>query len=125
MAEENTPEKLREKLLEKEQNSPLNYLSGSGTLEENITQQPDLFHHTKTDGYWFKGYIINRATMAKYKDAVITLRFYTKTMTLINSQEVTISEYFSPRSTVNFTQKIYPPQGFEQWNMSIKNAISK
>lgn len=125
LAEQNTPEKLREKLLEKEQKSPTSYLSCSGTLEENITRQPDIFHHTETDGYLIKGYITNNATMARFKDAVILVRYYSKTMTLIGTKQFIVSEYFNPGSTTNFgPYKIYPPQGYAEWNMEIKNASS-
>ncbi len=121
---ENTPERLRFRLLKQEQNSPTNYLSGSGTLVENITRHPSLLNRrTETDGYRIQGYVRNDATMAQYKDVVIVVHYYTKTMTLLSSTEFIIPEYFNPRSTTNFgPYKLYPPHGYATWSMEIKNA---
>jgi len=110
IAEQNNPQILRENLLKKEQSSPTTYLRGSGTLQENITQQPDLFHHTEKDGYIIRGYVRNNATLARYKDVVILINYYTKTRTLLGSKEFFIPDYFNPRSTTNFGRQV---RGFD------------
>ena len=49
----------------------------------------------------------------------------TKTKTLLGSKEFFIPEYFNPHSITNFgPYKLYPPQGYEYWDMEIKGASS-
>lgn len=124
LAEQNSPEKLRENLISKETQSPTEYLKTvNETMQENITQQPDLFHHTKTDGYWVRGYIRNNATLATFKDIVIIVGYSTETNTHISDEVFTISKYLRPQSSIPFEHLCHPPQGFvNNWTCSVKEA---
>ena len=124
LAEQDSPEKLRENLISKETQSPIEYLKTvNETMQENITQQPDLFHHTKTDGYWVRGYIRNNATLATFKDIVIIVGYSTETNTHISDEVFTISKYLRPQSSIPFEHLCHPPQGFvNNWTCSVKEA---
>ena len=122
--EQNSPEKLRENLIAKEMQSPNQYLKTiNETMQENITQQPDLFHHTKTDGYWVRGYIRNSATLATFKDIVIIIKYSTETNTHISDDVFTISKYLRPQTSIPFEHLCHPPQGFvNNWTCEVKDA---
>ncbi len=129
--ENNTPEKLRENLLEKEQAAPLDYLTIQATLVPNVTRTADLFHHTETNGFRFEGSIKNSASLANYKDVRVIINYFTKTGTLISSQEIMIPEYFNSNSTIDLAPfkdqdklYFYPPEGaqYENTTFQIKSA---
>ncbi len=52
------------------------------------------------------GTILNKATVASYKDAVIRVNYLTKTGTVITSKEVTIYEVMHPTSATPFDFKV-------------------
>ena len=61
--------------------------------------------------------------MARYKDATVQLNFYTKTRRVIKTEEFLVSDYFSPQLTTNFgPYKLYPPQGYDSYELEIKDA---
>jgi hypothetical protein len=76
--------------------SPLQFLNASGTYHENLI------------GTKFKIQcdIINSATVVSYKDVVIRITFYTKTNTVIGSEEHTLYEVFKPNSTQTIDLKV-------------------
>ena len=91
-------------------------------MRENIIQKPDLFHHTKTDGWLLEGTLYCNSTIAKFKDAVILVKFYSETQTEIGSSEYPIYKFFNPNSQTAFECKIYPPEGFKEFNAVLKTA---
>ncbi len=122
--EQNSPDKLRENLIAKERESPNEYLKTiNETMQENITRQPDLFHHTERDGYWVRGYIRNTATLATFKDIVIIIKYSTETNTHISDDVFTISKYLRPQTSIPFEHLCHPPQGFvNNWTCEVKDA---
>ncbi len=124
LEEENSPEKLRANLIEKEKQNPTEYLKTSNeTIQQNITQQPSLFQHTKTDGYWVRGNIKNSATLATFKDIVILVSYFTETNTHISDEEFTIISYSKPQSSIPFEHLSHPPQEFvKNWSIKVKDA---
>ncbi len=122
VAKPKTVEDLKQELKEKEQSDPAAYLTIRANLKENITQKPDLFHHTKTDGYFLAGLVKNSASIAKFKDAVYTLTYLSDTDSEIESKEITIYKFFNPNSTTEFEEKVYPPSGFKNFKIQIKTA---
>jgi hypothetical protein len=79
-----------------ERASPTDFLIASGTFKENFW------------GNKFKVTVVvtNKATVAKYKDAVIKITYYSKTETVLGSKEYTIYEKFPPTSTKTVELKI-------------------
>jgi len=129
LAAENTPERLREKLIAKEMQSPIEYLqTGNETFEEHkvLTRAPSFWNHSEyaVDGYLLKGYIINNATIATFKDIVINVSYFTETKTFISKEEFTITKYARPQSSFQFEKLCHPPQGFAQWSAKIKGATA-
>jgi len=122
----NSPDNLRARLLTKEVNKPNDYLSSSEvTIEPNITRAPSFFNHTETDGFKITGNIINKATLAVYKDLVITIHYYSKTKTLLESFDFIINEYFNPNSITKFgPYKLYPPNNYDSYELEIIGASS-
>lgn len=79
-----------------ERAQPANFLSAGGTYNENFWGDKLKVH----------GKIKNSATVASYKDAVVKVTYYSKTMTALGSKEYTIYEIFPPHSEVDFELKI-------------------
>ncbi len=102
------------------------------TVEEIEKSQPNNF--LKVDGkynenFWgdklkVHGRIVNRATVATYKDAVVKIVYYSKTNTEIGSEEYTIYENFSPNTTTNFELKIKNYSNVNSIGMEIVNATA-
>tara|TARA_Y100001934_G_C12362185_1_gene781375 strand:+ start:867 stop:1634 length:768 start_codon:yes stop_codon:yes gene_type:complete len=79
-----------------ERSQPINFLSADGTYRENFWG--DKFKVSCT--------ITNTATVATYKDAVVRVTYYTKTKTVLGSNDYTVYETFPPTSTKTVEFKI-------------------
>jgi len=120
---EKTTKELKQELKIREVIEFKNYLSVTASLKENITQKPDLFHHTKTDGYIISGAVKNSSMLAKFKDVVIDVTYYSETQTVIDSQRYIMYKYFNPTTETPFAYKVYPPAGFSSFQIEISNAV--
>lgn len=92
-----------------ERSQPTNFLSASGTYEEN---------------FWGNKFtvnceITNKATVATYKDAVIRITYYSKTKTELWSKDYTVYETFPPTSTKTVELKIdnYKDVSYLDWDV--------
>lgn len=65
--------------------SPLGFLSILGTYKKN-----------KVGEWVIEAKINNKASIVTYKDIVLKIRYYSKTKTLIGSEDETILGYFKP-----------------------------
>jgi len=81
---------------EEELSQPTKFLNAGGTYNENLLGNKLKVH----------GEITNRATVARFKDAVVRITYYSKTKTVLGSKDYTIYEIFAPNSTTNFELKI-------------------
>ena len=82
-------------LQEKEQDSPLDFLTTDGTYRKNFL------------GEWvLEGTITNKATIVTYKDITIKIKFYSKTGKLIGTKKETLYEYFKPMKMKKFKIKV-------------------
>jgi hypothetical protein len=79
-----------------EQSQPTNFLEAAGTYNENIWGDKIIVH----------GEITNSATVATYKDAIVRVIYYSKTKTILGSDDYTIYEIFPPNSIKKFELKI-------------------
>lgn len=79
-----------------EQSEPIRFLDVSGNYNKS-------FWGTKINVH---GKIVNRATIATYKDAVVKVIYYSKTKTVLGSKDYIIYELFPPNSTKTFELKI-------------------
>jgi hypothetical protein len=84
-----------------EKANPAQYLEASGTYKETFW------------GGKFKieGTVTNNATVAKYKDVVVEVVFYTETDTELQRERYVIYDYFPPHETKNFELKVEIPSG--------------
>jgi hypothetical protein len=98
-------------LKEQEEQDPLRFLSSDGTY------QPTLL------GRWrLNGTISSSATVARYKDVMIEIKFYSETETLLGTSNHTFYEYFEPGSTKNFSFKVDGYPGTQKIGWSILSA---
>ena len=70
------------------------------------------------------GTIKNSATIAQFKDVVVTVTFYSQTETAIETKDYVFYELYAPNSTTNFELKIYPPEAMAEFGIEIKNATA-
>jgi len=123
-----TPEELRMELLAHEKQEPLSYLSVEATMraDEVKTRNAGLFHDAEysPDGNTIHGTIKNSATLAKYKDIVLTITFYSQTETAVESLEKVIYEFYAPNTATPFELKVYPPETMAKFGIEIKGATA-
>lgn len=75
-----------------ERSQPTNFLSASGTYNQNFWGNKFKVH----------GVIKNAATVATFKDAVVTVNYFSKTKTKLASNNYTIYDFFPPHSEKTF-----------------------
>lgn len=121
-----TPEELKMELAAHEKAEPLTYLTVDATMREDqvMTREEGLFHSAEysPDGNTIHGTITNTATIAKFKDVVLIVTFYSQTDTPIDSQEFTFYEFYGPNTTNNYELKVYPPEQMAKFGIEIKKA---
>jgi hypothetical protein len=79
-----------------ENSQPTNFLSASGTYNTSFFGNNLKVH----------GLIKNTATVATYKDAVVKVTYYSKTKTILGSNNYIIYDFFPPSSEKPFELKI-------------------
>lgn len=123
-----TPEELKMELVAQEKAEPLTYLTVDASMREDEVKTRDagLFHEAEysPDGNTIHGTITNTATIAKFKDVVLSVTFYSQTDTPIETKDFTIYEFYAPNSVNNFELKVYPPETMAKFGIEIKNATA-
>jgi len=121
-------EELKMTLEQREQSSPLKYLSGG---ELNMQQHQKkvrnggIFRQAEyeNDGATISGRIKNNATLATYKDLNLTISFMSGTNTLLDEQSFVIYEYFKPGEETYISFRIpNVPSAMSKWSYSIDGA---
>jgi hypothetical protein len=110
-----TESELRQDLSSKEGRNPKNYLSVDYDLSYKVLSGEDKI----------TGTIYNTATMATFKDVVLTVSYSTQTNTSLGKENYVIYDYVYPGSSVPFTIKTYSPQGTKKIGVTIKSAKSE
>lgn len=100
-------------LEEQEKIAPISFLEVSGTFRENLIGETVV-----------EGKVKSTASVAKYKDLVISVIFYTKTNTYLGSEDFVLYEFINPGSEVDFKIKTNAPNGTEQVGLEMKEASS-
>lgn len=109
--EKDSYEKTKESLQKKEIQSPENFLMVAGHDRHNLLGQMVV-----------KGTIINKATVAVYKDVDVKLEFYSKTGTLLETDKETVYEIIAPGQSKNFKTKYFAPKGTDSVALAITGA---
>lgn len=94
-----------------EQQSPLKFLTVSGSDRKNLLGQTVV-----------KGKITNKAKMVTYKDVDIKLSFYSKTGTLLQEDQEMVYETIAPGTSADFKTKYFSPKGTDSIAMKIVSA---
>ena len=94
---------------ELENATPTDFLTADGTYNESFWGSK-----IKIDGE-----IINSATVAHYKDVVVRVTYYSKTKSILGSEDYTIYEVFPPNSLKPFELKVenYKDVNSIGWNV--------
>ena len=98
-------------LKEKEEANPTSFLRATGTYRKNLINQ-----------WVIEGTITNSATLATYKDVVISITYFSKTQTQIGTEEKTLFEYYKPNSEQNFKIKTSGYEGTATISIDIVSA---
>ncbi len=107
-----------------EQSSPSSYLTvDNATMKRNLVREAGVFRDAEYDGWLVEGTIKNSATLAKFKDVVLTIELQSQTGTTIEEKDYVLYEFYEPNSTKNFSIKIYPPEETDKFNVFLKTAL--
>jgi hypothetical protein len=106
-----TAEELRAELLATEQRAPTSYLDVDGTYRRNLISQLVL-----------EGDIVSKASLATFKDPVLSVTWYSKTQTEIGTQQYPVYELLRPQSSAHFKLKTSAPGEVASVAMGITNA---
>ena len=108
-------EKSVKTIQEIEATSPLDYLQADGTYNNNF-----IGDKVKIDGK-----ITNAATVTTYKDVIVKVNFYSKTNTLIGTEDYTLYEFYPPNSTQEFKLKVKAYSNVSSLGWEVVNASVK
>lgn len=115
-----TAEELKKELKLQEISNSLSYVRiESAVMSKNMVKKATLFKDAKFDGYLIEGKIVNKATIAEFKDPKVKVTYYSQTESIIDTEAYVIYEFIPPSSSTDFQIKVYPPQAFSNFNVSI------
>jgi hypothetical protein len=107
-----TESDLRNELESKEKRNPKTYLSVDYDLNYRLFSGKDEI----------KGTIYNSATMATFKDVILTVTYSSNTGTKLYSENFVVYDFIYPGSSADFNIKTYSPEGTKQIGVKIKSA---
>jgi len=124
-----TPEELKVELKQQELLNPVKYLESKNVTMQEQTKKvknAGLFRSAEyaSDGAIIEGQILNTATLAKYKDVVVKISYYSQTETLIDEKSYVIYEFYKPNSSKKFLLKVNPPKAYKSYNFQLTDAKS-
>lgn len=108
-----SPEELRQELKTREQTNYKDYLSVKYDLTKTFWTEEDVI----------KGLIANTASIARFKDIVITITFFTATDTELGSQDFVEYKFFEPNSKTAFEIKTKSPSATKKIGVTIRSAV--
>lgn len=94
---------------------PVNYLKADGTYNNNFIG----------DKVKINGVITNSATVTTYKDIIVRVNFYSKTNTLIGTEDYTLYEFYPPNSSQEFKLKVKAYSNVSSLGWEVVNASTK
>lgn len=123
---EKTPEELRMELRKQEESSPNQYLTVDAKMKDSIIKirEAGFFRDAEyaKDGSVIKGTIKNAASVAKFKDVVLTVSYYSGTETEIKNEDFIFYEYYEPNSTKEFSVYVHTPEAMKSFGITVKTA---
>ncbi len=112
--DEETYEKSKESLADKEKNNPSRFLIVDNKDRKNIIGQTVVI-----------GHLFNKATVCTYKDIEIKLSFYSKTGVKLDEGMETIYETIPPGEKVKFKTKYFAPKGTDSVAVQVLKATGE
>ena len=98
-------------LLRKEEKNPASFIVVKGNSKKNIVGQTVV-----------KGTLVNKASVATYKDVNLQLTFYSKTKALLETDKETIFEILNPGESNGFKTKYFAPKGTDSVGLEVLGA---
>ena len=118
--------KSENKLQLKELNNPLQYLTPEVMVKANLVmvkkESPFNDAQYENDGYLIEGAIKNKAHLAHFKNIIFRVNFYSTAQIKIGSKDFVLNESYKPHSTNSISFKIYPPEGYIEFDFEIVDA---
>lgn len=123
-----TPEELRAELKRQELSTPLSYIEDKHVLlypKQKKIRNGGLFRDPEyaPDGAVIEGDFISKAALAKFKDVVVKVSFYSQTKTLIEEKSYVIYQYIEPNSTKHFSIRVDQlPGAYKEFRFAVTGA---
>jgi len=111
ITEKESYEKTKESMKTKEEKNPQNFLIASSHDKKNLFGQTVI-----------KGTLTNKASVAIFKDVSLKLFFYSKTKTLLETDNETVFEVLHPGESKNFKTKYFAPKGTDSVSITVLTA---
>ena len=111
LTEKENYELTKKNLRDKEIKSPQNFLTVTGNNKHNLVGQMVI-----------KGTVVNKATVAVYKDVDVQLDFYSKTGALLETDKETVYETIHPGQSKSFKTKYFAPRGSDSVALKVLDA---
>jgi hypothetical protein len=108
-----SPEELRKELKNREQTNYKAYLSVEYKLDKTFWTSEDVI----------KGIIANTASIARFKDVVVTITFFTATDTELGSKDFVVYKFFEANSKTAFEVKTKSPSATKKIGVTVKSAV--
>lgn len=108
-----SPEELRQELKVKEQKSYMDYLTVEYKLDKAFWSGNDII----------TGTINNSASIARFKDVVLTITFFTGTDTELKSADYVIYKFSEPNSKTPFEIRTNSPNATKKIGVRVNRAI--
>jgi hypothetical protein len=109
--EKESYEKTKESMKAKEEQRPSDFLFVEGRDKKNLLGQTVI-----------KGTLVNKATVAIFKDIDVKLYFYSKTNALLETDKETVFEVLHPGETKDFKTKYFAPKGTDSVALDVLGA---
>ena len=121
-----SPEELRMEIKAQEQSSSTDYLviEGGTILTPGRVNEAGGLRDLEYDGYYVQGIIRNTATIAKFRDVVLTVQLYSQADTVFEEQDYMIHEFLDPGSFSVFSIQVDAPKVTEEYKVRIKSAAT-
>ncbi len=108
---EDTYEKAKESLEEREKKNPVSFITVSSEDKHNLIGQTVI-----------KGTVNNNAKVCVYKDVELELSFFSKTGVLLEKDSEKIYEVIGPGKSADFKTKYFAPKGTDSVGIKVVGA---
>lgn len=109
--ENNSYHETKTALLKKEEKDPAAFIVVKGNSKKNIVGQTVV-----------RGTLVNKASVATFKDVDIKLNFFSKTKALLETDRETIYQILNPGESQEFKTKYFAPKGTDSVGLEVIGA---